>query len=378
MIRRTSTLEGGQTTTSSTHHSTNKHLRNNQVIEQKKQPRAPPPSMKPSPSTLPSKNGNKSSMVTIISKSLRLQQKEKPSIRKTGCLAVAAIALCVWCLSTMTSIDSSISSSSRHRQEHLVDKDGDTSAARQRRRARSEPRVYMRSVVASGDDHQKNDRPHHDDDGAGVKKKKKKKKKKARSTWQQPRIYSRDEIMPQQSDSTTTTALAAKADNSRVSEHQDDVIEEDAPKEESAPEQSIATNNEKSKQKDELVLENNDNQTQQQQQQWRVNEDPPPETKLGSLHCKKYGGPSAKDAQEEMVYWKDIPHDREWKSPFLTTPINKKRKYLSVEVDEGGWNNIRMTVEIAMAMAHATGRTFVIPPRQGMLLLEVSRCVIRC
>ena len=72
-----------------------------------------------------------------------------------------------------------------------------------------------------------------------------------------------------------------------------------------------------------------------------------------------------------MIYWKNIPQDRRYHSRYRSTLGKKqKRKFLSVEVDEGGWNNIRMTVEIAMALAHATGRTFILPPRQGAYLLE--------
>lgn len=39
-------------------------------------------------------------------------------------------------------------------------------------------------------------------------------------------------------------------------------------------------------------------------------------------------------------------------------------------VDEGGWNNIRMSMETAVAMALAMGRTLVMPPEQGMYLLH--------
>ena len=37
--------------------------------------------------------------------------------------------------------------------------------------------------------------------------------------------------------------------------------------------------------------------------------------------------------------------------------------------DEGGWNNIRMSMETAVTMALAMGRTLVMPPEQGMYLL---------
>ena len=38
--------------------------------------------------------------------------------------------------------------------------------------------------------------------------------------------------------------------------------------------------------------------------------------------------------------------------------------------DEGGWNNIRMSMETAVALAHAMGRILVLPPVQSMYLLN--------
>ena len=87
---------------------------------------------------------------------------------------------------------------------------------------------------------------------------------------------------------------------------------------------------------------------------------------LGRLRCEIYGGPSDKAAQE-MVYWRDIPQDDAHKNVFRSA---KQRKFVSMEADAGGFNNVRMSVECGMALAYATGRTFVLPPRQGVYLLE--------
>lgn len=85
-------------------------------------------------------------------------------------------------------------------------------------------------------------------------------------------------------------------------------------------------------------------------------------TSLAGLSCGKYGGP---DNAEEMVYWRDVREDASYKSPF-----HDPSKYMTFEPDGGGWNNIRMSMETVLAMAHAMGRTLVLPPEQRMYLLE--------
>ena len=72
----------------------------------------------------------------------------------------------------------------------------------------------------------------------------------------------------------------------------------------------------------------------------------------------------AADAQE-MVYWSDIPSDNAHVSPFFSPHF-----FLTFEPDGGGWNNIRMSMETVLAMAHAMGRTLVLPPKQRMYLLH--------
>jgi hypothetical protein len=65
---------------------------------------------------------------------------------------------------------------------------------------------------------------------------------------------------------------------------------------------------------------------------------------VSGLDCTKYGGPSH-DVAAEMIYWRDIPTDAVFASPFakLSGEGNAK-KYLTFEPDEGGWNNIRMSM----------------------------------
>lgn len=84
---------------------------------------------------------------------------------------------------------------------------------------------------------------------------------------------------------------------------------------------------------------------------------------IAGLSCKDHGGPDDESASE-MVFWSDIPSDSTYKSPFYDP-----EKYLTFEPDIGGWNNIRMAYETILVLAHATGRTLVLPPENKMYLL---------
>ena len=50
-----------------------------------------------------------------------------------------------------------------------------------------------------------------------------------------------------------------------------------------------------------------------------------------------------------MIYWSDIPTDSKYKSPFFGS-----EKYITFEPDDGGWNNIRMSMETILVLAYAT------------------------
>jgi len=84
---------------------------------------------------------------------------------------------------------------------------------------------------------------------------------------------------------------------------------------------------------------------------------------IAGLSCKDHGGPDDEIASE-MVFWSDIPSDSDYKSPFYDP-----EKYITFEPDGGGWNNIRMAYETILVMAHAMGRTLVLPPDNRMYLL---------
>lgn len=88
--------------------------------------------------------------------------------------------------------------------------------------------------------------------------------------------------------------------------------------------------------------------------------------RLAGLNCDKFGGPS-EEVAEEMVYWEDIPSDANFVSPFHKH--DGPTQYMTFEPDQGGWNNIRMSMETLFATAFAMGRTLVLPPQYTMYLL---------
>lgn len=70
-----------------------------------------------------------------------------------------------------------------------------------------------------------------------------------------------------------------------------------------------------------------------------------------------------------MVYWRDVPSDSEWVSPYAKE--GSEIKCLTVEPDEGFWNNKRMAMESAISLAVAMGRILVLPPQQDLVYDEI-------
>ena len=88
---------------------------------------------------------------------------------------------------------------------------------------------------------------------------------------------------------------------------------------------------------------------------------------LGELNCVEHGGPDNLLA-EEMVYWQAIPRDLEHTSPFYQE--NERERFLTFEPYHGSFNNMRLSFETALALAYATGRTLVLPPKHAIPLLS--------
>jgi len=74
--------------------------------------------------------------------------------------------------------------------------------------------------------------------------------------------------------------------------------------------------------------------------------------------------------EERLVYWNSPQGDRDrvFETPFRPND-QEKTYYITFQPDRGGWNNIRMSMEILFVFAAATGRTLVLPPKLPLYLL---------
>lgn len=91
---------------------------------------------------------------------------------------------------------------------------------------------------------------------------------------------------------------------------------------------------------------------------------------VARLSCADHGGPADRKSVDEMVYWSDLPGDASYLSPMHDAG---EERFLTFEPERAGWNNNRMAMETASVIAHATGRTLVLPPRQPIYSLNRGR-----
>ncbi len=91
-----------------------------------------------------------------------------------------------------------------------------------------------------------------------------------------------------------------------------------------------------------------------------------------ALEGAKWGHVECDANVDDFVYWNDPQgkRDQDFQSPFGgQSEPGQKRRYLTFEPDPGGWNNIRMSMEIIFTLAATTGRTLVLPPKAPFYLL---------
>ncbi|CAM9636935.1 unnamed protein product [Ectocarpus fasciculatus] len=79
----------------------------------------------------------------------------------------------------------------------------------------------------------------------------------------------------------------------------------------------------------------------------------------GAMECATTKLGEGADSITNIATWRDVPGDATYRHPLAE---ENKSKYVTLQKDLGGFNNIRLSLECAVAFAAATGRTLVIPP----------------
>lgn len=74
---------------------------------------------------------------------------------------------------------------------------------------------------------------------------------------------------------------------------------------------------------------------------------------------------------DSVAYWNDPQGTRDgnFVSPFSV----HQERYITFTSDRGGWNNVRMSMEIIFILAAATNRTLVLPPKEPLYLLAKGK-----
>ncbi|KAL3920089.1 MAG: hypothetical protein SGILL_003436 [Bacillariaceae sp.] len=103
-----------------------------------------------------------------------------------------------------------------------------------------------------------------------------------------------------------------------------------------------------------------------------------PMSKTHALIGAKWGHVECDVDVDDIVYWNDPQgtRDLDFVSPFAQKEDPEQTaptRYLTFQPDPGGWNNVRMSMEIFFVMAAATGRTLVLPPKAPLYLLGIGK-----
>lgn len=76
---------------------------------------------------------------------------------------------------------------------------------------------------------------------------------------------------------------------------------------------------------------------------------------------------------DSLAYWNDPvgTRDMNFISPFAKRRSDDEHEqFITFTSDHGGWNNVRMSMEILFVLAAVTGRTLVLPPKEPLYLLN--------
>lgn len=76
---------------------------------------------------------------------------------------------------------------------------------------------------------------------------------------------------------------------------------------------------------------------------------------------------------DSLAYWNDPQGTRDATNLLSSSPFavpTDQTRYITFSPDHGGWNNIRMSMEIIFIIAAVTGRTLVLPPKEPLYLLH--------
>ena len=82
---------------------------------------------------------------------------------------------------------------------------------------------------------------------------------------------------------------------------------------------------------------------------------------------------SSCEIKHQIKYWNDNNLDCLISPLSINNNNNNNNKYVVFQPDLGGWNNIRMALEVVIVFAVVTGRILVLPPPAVLYLLHMNK-----